>query len=88
MSTFNRGPFWKICFSSQTTQYSLSVGILCSVYLMICERNKTSHIYLMPRFETCFFIISSDCMCTRQLGQKGPEFKCAVCAKRRKIRQK
>lgn len=29
-------PFWKTCCSSHTTQYSLSVGMRCSAYFMIC----------------------------------------------------
>lgn len=34
--TFSMDPFWNTCCSSQTTQYSLSVGILCSEYFIIC----------------------------------------------------
>lgn len=33
--TLSMEPFWKTCCSSHTTQYSLSVGILCSAYFMI-----------------------------------------------------
>lgn len=67
MCTFNKGPFWKTCFSSQTTQYSLSVGILCSAYLMICGNKRTSHIYLMKPYETCHFIIYV-CMCMNHVN--------------------
>lgn len=38
--TFSMDPFWKTCCSSQTTQYSLSVGILCSEYFIICLGGK------------------------------------------------
>lgn len=39
--TLSMGPFWKRCRSSQTTQNSFSVGILCSAYLIICAHNES-----------------------------------------------
>lgn len=39
--TFSMDPFWKTCCSSHTTQYSLSVGILCSEYFIICSEKST-----------------------------------------------
>lgn len=38
--TFNMGPFWKTWHSSQMTQYSFSVSILCLAYLIICVQNQ------------------------------------------------
>lgn len=38
--TFSMEPFWKTCCSSHTTQYSLSVGILCSEYFIICQKGR------------------------------------------------
>lgn len=40
--TFNIGPFWKTWRSSQITQCSLSVSILCSVYFMSCGQKQKS----------------------------------------------
>lgn len=40
--TLSMDPFWKTCCSSHTTQYSLSVGILCSEYFIIWYEESTA----------------------------------------------
>lgn len=44
MPTFNIAPFWKTWASSQTTQNSFNVGILCLAYWYTYKLPRASHI--------------------------------------------